>query len=192
LEVLFVEGFTSTEPISESWVEMKKEEATVIQSLGNIYFIMLGTAVYAFIWLIFRIIANRWEKAFLRRIEKSMRHELYWGMFLTLFLEGYLDFTIGSFTNYEQFFNVTWPDYVNSTTLILLAPVVFIGPLLTYPFLRANSELLPTLCFYRTYGALFENFRVDNDRDKQVAFKLSCWFCIRRFLFAVILIPLRH
>jgi heme exporter protein D len=57
IELIFVDGFTETDFVTEGWVEMENESKITVQILGSFFLIMMYQAAYMVIYYLLAIFA---------------------------------------------------------------------------------------------------------------------------------------
>lgn len=147
-----------------------------------VYFVKLG--VYVFVVLPVKYFTGRGSK-----MMKSMQETLFYGEFIFLVIEAYLEFLIAGYLNLKEpittkngeVLSIAIGWYCALTTLIVM-PAAFV-----YMFTR-STEVLSSESFKQKWEALYE--RVD-PRDK---FNLLYYpiFCGRRVIFCYLCFSLFH
>ena len=85
--------FSETGAVNEGWVEMNSDSRSLISNLGTFFLIICLNLIMILVELIVRFMSKGcpWCIKLSRKIAK----DLYFGAFLLLGVEGYLDFALG-------------------------------------------------------------------------------------------------
>jgi hypothetical protein len=86
---------------------MDNESKITISNLGTFFFIMVANAVYLCLYYLMAPFSC-FKKV--RDLRHEMAKEIFWGVFLILGAEGYIDFCLSVFANLEEPYYVTGDD----------------------------------------------------------------------------------
>jgi hypothetical protein len=121
-------------------------------------------------------------------LEKKLKAGMILGTILTLIVETYFDFAVGSQLRFEQPEFKTGSDYFDFVFATLGAAMVLGFPLFCFLFLKKNVNILDQEEFKSKYGALYNGYATYNSTKRDDCIKMSGWFLFRRLLTAVNLV----
>jgi hypothetical protein len=165
---------------------MDNDSKVTIQNLGTFFYILVLNAIYLIVYYFLALFEKFSDR--IRKLRKQMEQEIFWGVFLILALEGYLDFCLSILVNLEEpYFNTT-DDIINMCLTYFLLPTIFILPPLAYFILRKNKDQFNRPKFTRKFGVLYDGLRLFNDTDRKNVVLTMPWFLTRRFFMAILII----
>ena len=69
-----------------------------------------------------------------------------------------------------------------------IAFVILLLPVFIYIKLTKNKEYMDKILFTRKFGSLYDGFNIRDDDRRNNAIRHTTWFCVRRLLFALVIV----
>ena len=135
--------------------------------------------------LLLRLIKNKYENV--NKIYTYLGNLIFWNMFLRLFIEGYLEFSITSLMN---LYNLRWDsksDAFSSIFSILIFVWIFFFPILVWVLLWKNFNHLKDQTQINTIGTIYIELR----QDSKMALLYHVFYMLRRLYFSLLVFVFR-
>ena len=155
----------------------------------------LGSVFIYMVLLFFQCIiygfafALRRHSKVLNRIQNKIKDTFFWRGIIRMGLESYLDMCIGIYCSFEMVSYSTGSDIFDIVLTCLCTLIVFVLPIAVIIVLRKHSKL-DDPSFQKKFGSLTDGYKTSGDFGTDAAKKMISWFMLRRFLTAVIIVPL--
>ena len=135
--------------------------------------------------LLLRSIKNKYET--INKIYTYLANIIFWNMFLRLFLEGYIEFSISSLMN---LYNIRWDSksdtFSSIFSIIIFAWIIFF-PFLVWILLWKNFNHLKDQTQINTIGTIYIELR----QDSKMALLYHVFYTLRRLFFSLLVFVFR-
>lgn len=116
------------------------------------------------------------------KMKNNLHKTLFWGSFLVLLIEGYVDFVMGAWINLEELHWASGDDIFSSCCAILITPIVVVFPFFVWFFMHKNILKFNKEEFKTKYSSMYLGLQVNFMRNRLNTAKILFWFLLRRFL----------
>lgn len=160
-----------------------------IANLGTCFMLFNIYIIQCVIYLVSSCFKDRF--AFAMRCFQKYQKALFWGTLIRLLFEGYLELCLSVFVSLTD---MVWEstDYsvlYNNVFTILLTILLLGLPIFIFGFYLCHIKDLDDDDFIESFGNIYDGLVMDKSREKRMAALFyPFWFCMRRLLFALVVI----
>jgi hypothetical protein len=179
--------FSPTDITDAGFVAMGVDSARLTLYLGSVFIYMVILVVQVIVYGFAYALRN--HSTVLNRIQNKIKDTFFWRGIIRMGLESYLDMCIGIYCSFKMLSFETGSD-IFDIVLTCLCTLIVVGlPIAIILVLRKHSKL-DDPSFQEKFGSLTEGYKTEGDFGTDAAKKMICWFMMRRFLTAIIIVPL--